>query len=310
MSIKLTNKLASSLPRQVPRAARLLSRSLSLSLRRPVIAISARSPCRCKLENIKRLPSLPRFSFSRGPPSAKIIRFRRWRVYKKRKKKQKKKKKWKQTREARDPAAIGRANSRAGNIYIYGGAILRVCKGRLVFDGNERRQRRPRGCIRCLPEKKSEVWENSLIRRQRDYNGKGDGRRGAEGNRRCCRIVSPILLFRLRALSLSLSLSLPLRFHAKHCFHGAVISFSQPTYSPSHRPSAPVFRCHFPLFATPPLSSPEFRLELSVHFHLHDLRPDTSSAASADSSTFCWFRPRERLLGNVIWSIAEIRVSS
>ena len=267
MSIKLTNKLASSLPRQVPRAARLLSRSLSLSLRRPVIAISARSPCRCKLENIKRLPSLPRFSFSRGPPSAKIIRFRRWRVYKKRNKKQKKKKKWKQTREARDPAAIGRANSRAGNIYIYGGAILRVCKGRLVFDGNERRQRRPRGCIRCLPEKKSEVWENSLIRRQRDYNGKGDGRRGAEGNRRCCRIVSPILLFRLRALSLSLSLS-PAAISCKallsRCGNFIFATNLQPIPSP-FRPCLPL---SLPSFrdATPFLARVQARVKRALSF--------------------------------------------
>lgn len=58
-------------------------------------------------------------------------------------------------------------------------------------------------------------------------------------------------------------------FHAKQCFHGAVISFSQRTYSPSW---PPVFRLSFPSLATPPLSFEPW-LELSVHFPSCNLRP-------------------------------------
>lgn len=68
-------------------------------------------------------------------------------------------------------------------------------------------------------------------------------------------------------------------FHAKQCFHLAVISFSQRTYSPSW---PPVFRLSFPSLATLPLSLPW--LELSAHFPSCNLRPTRTRRAWTDSS--------------------------
>lgn len=144
----------------------------------------------------------------------------------------------------------------------------------MAFDCNERRQRR--AVARSLSlEKNSKVCENSLIRRRgatmaRDRRREGEIER--EGRRK-----GTMLSQRLAPFPFLFFFPFSHGFHAKQCFHGAVISFSQRTYSPSW---PPVFRLSFPSLAAPPLSL----LELSAHFPSYNLRPTSRRRAWTDPS--------------------------
>lgn len=145
----------------------------------------------------------------------------------------------------------------------------------MAFDCNERRQ--CRAVARSLSlEKNSKVCENSLIRRRgatmaRDRRREGEIEREKGKKERHDVIATP------RPLPFLFFFPFSHGFHAKQCFHGAVISFSQRTYSPSW---PPVFRLSFPSLAAPPLSL----LELSAHFPSYNLRPTSRRRAWTDPS--------------------------
>lgn len=119
--------------------------------------------------------------------------------------------------------------------------------------------------VRCLLKKNPKYAKIHLFDAEgglqwtgTDAEWEGKGKIG-----RCYRNASPPLFFPFSH-----------GFHAKQCFHGTVISFSQPTYSPSW---PPVFRLSFPSLETPPLSFPW--LELTVHFPLYNLGPTSRRRA-------------------------------
>lgn len=119
-------------------------------------------------------------------------------------------------------------------------------------------------------------------------------------------------------------------FHAKRCFHGAVISFSQRTYNPlpltphSSRPlvgsssvlslsnSARARAC--PCSPVPLVSYPSRKFALNVQFHLHRPHPSTVSCPlpkhrfTGDVGRDALFRinlPSDRIfLDSIVWNVS------